>query len=243
MRFDVVPARSFDGSSRASAYWLANCVGFRVRHGRRRGVVRDVVLDPATGHAEHLVVRFGLRRIGVDVRDVDSVIPARELLVLRPRQRTAPRVAPAARRARDTGARASRHARHAGARASRNARDAGARAALAGGRATRRASAATAHGAALAAARSARETQTFVAWATPRAVAAGQAFARAVAVGTVLVAVGVAATGRVLRRLAAAVTVRIREARAPRAADDGSPYTRAGTDASSSSTSSHSTAV
>src|SRR4029079_19242341 len=85
VRSHPIPVRTFDRNSPVTAYWLTRCEGFRVRSPRRRGVVEDVALDPATWHASFLVVRYrglGRRRV-VPAERVDSVGPAPELLVLR----------------------------------------------------------------------------------------------------------------------------------------------------------------
>lgn len=84
---EPAPVVSFDRSSPVYAYWLANCEGFRVRAGGRRGVVEEVELGP-TGHVARLVVGFGLgRRSVVTPEVVESVIPAKEVIVLRVEER------------------------------------------------------------------------------------------------------------------------------------------------------------
>ena len=93
---EPAPVVSFDRSSPVYAYWLANCEGFRVRAGGRRGVVEEVELG-ATGHVARLVVGFGLGRRSVVTPDVvESVIPAKEVIVLRVevREPTLSRLAP-----------------------------------------------------------------------------------------------------------------------------------------------------
>jgi hypothetical protein len=191
VRLDVVPARSFDGTSRVSAYWLANCEGFRVRRGRRRGVVRDVALDAATGRTEYLVVRFGLRRIVVHIDDVETVVPARELLVLRRRARRAPSLAPAARRARTAATRGAR----------------------AGGRLGRRAGSATARTIVGLAATTAHGTRRLAAWLAPRATLVARACARAAAAALVLAMLALARAGLMLQALRAAALARLRAGR------------------------------
>lgn len=105
MRSDVVPARSFDQDSPVCAYWLARSEKFEVRSGRRRGVVEGVKLGES-GRAEALVVRFGAFRRTVPATAVDSVVPATELLVIRPARpprRVTPALEHAAGRARHAG--------------------------------------------------------------------------------------------------------------------------------------------
>jgi hypothetical protein len=200
VRLDVVPARSFEGSSRVSAYWLANCEGFSVRRGRRRGVVVDVALDAARQRTEYLVVRFGLRRSVVEIGDVAVVVPAHELLVLRPPERRIPRVAPAARRV----------------------RDAGGRAAWSGGRLSVRGARTTARASVRLGAAAARETRTLARWLAPRLACAAREVERAVAAGAVLAALALAAAARLLSALGSAVAASLR-ARWSGAGTDGRP--------------------
>ena len=208
MRLDVVPARSFDGSSRVSTYWLANCEGFRVRSRRRRGRVVDVVVDASTGRPESLVVRFGVVRRRVAVGAVGTVVPADAVLVLAPRERHAPRVAPAARRAREVSGRAAR----AGGRVS-------ARGARSSARSSRRVASATGRTSVRLAKTTARETDRLARWLAPRLERAAHALRRSAGAAAVLAALVLAAGARALYSLAASVAARIRaeppEQRAP----------------------------
>lgn len=211
MRLDVVPARSFDGSSRVSTYWLANCEGFRVRSRRRRGHVVDVVVDAATGRPESLVVRFGLFRRRVAVGDVGAVVPAEALLILAPRGRRSPRVAPAARRARAVGGRAAR----AGGRVSL-------RGARAGARSSRRAASATGRTGVRLAGTTARETHRLARWLAPRVELAARAFWRAAGAAAVFAALALAAALRGLQALAVSAVARIRAEPPEQAPEDES---------------------
>jgi len=213
VRLDVVPARSFDGSSRVSTYWLANCEGFRVRSRRRRGRVVDVVVDASTGRPEFLVVRFGLLRRRVAVGDVGTVVPAEALLVVTPRERRSPRVAPAARWAREVGGRAAR----AGGRVSL-------RGARVGARSSRRAAAATGRTSVRLAGTTARETHRFARWLAPRLELATRALWRAAVAAAVLASLALAAAARALHTLAASAVARIRaEPPEQRAPEDETP--------------------
>jgi len=84
---NVRPDRSFDGDSAVAAYWLSRCEGFSVRAGRRDlGVVQEVTCSEPIGLARSLVVR-GTRVRHIDPADVVAVIPAKQVLVVRPRRR------------------------------------------------------------------------------------------------------------------------------------------------------------
>jgi hypothetical protein len=86
---NVRPDRSFDGDSAVGAYWLSRCEGFTVRAGRRElGVVEEVTCTEPIGLARSLLVR-GARKRRIDSADVVAVIPARQVLVVRPRAETA----------------------------------------------------------------------------------------------------------------------------------------------------------
>lgn len=201
MRLDVVPARSFDGSSRVSTYWLAHCEGFRVRSGRRRGVVLDVAVGEVGGRPEYLVVRFGLvGRAVVAVDEVETVVPADGLLLLRPPQRRPRRLAPAARRARNGAGRAARS----------------------GGRNSVRAARTTARTTHRLASAIARETRRLARWLAPRAIVASRSAARAAGAATVWTALALAACARLLRAeggtAARALVAAARQLRAPEAA-------------------------
>lgn len=141
---EPAPVVSFDRSSPVHAYWLANCEGFRVRAGGRRGVVEEVELGPA-GHVTRLVVGFGLgRKTVVPPAAVLTVIPAEEIIVLHVPERppTPPRLAPVA------------HLSAQAASTTLRASGRGSRAVWSG---TRRASAA-----------SGRETRRLARWSAPR---------------------------------------------------------------------------
>jgi len=108
VRSDVVPEHSFGQQDPVWAYWLARCERFRVRAGRRSGVVQSVQLDEAL-RPQQLVVRFAFRQTVVPADSVQAVVPAKELLVIEPE--TAPRKEPALRQvARDAGTMPSRAA-------------------------------------------------------------------------------------------------------------------------------------
>jgi hypothetical protein len=231
VRLDVVPARSFDGSSRVSTYWLANCEGFRVRSGRRRGVVVAVPLEAPTSGPVYLVVRYGLTRKVVEVGEVESVVPAEELLVVRPRERRssgavrarAAGLGPRARRAREVGGGAAR----AGGRLSVRAAKVGGRysrlAAAATGRTSVRLGAATGRASVRFAAATARDTRRLAVWLEPRAARAARALGRAAAGAAILAALALAAAGRVVHRLGTGAAARLR----PTAAEDGADDDRA----------------
>jgi hypothetical protein len=172
VRLEAVYPRSFDRSSPVHAYWLAHCEGFRVRAGRRRGVVEDVACGPA-GHASHLVVRFGLgrRSVVVPVTEVRAVIPDVEEVVLSQPEAPPPRprrVGPAARRALSAADRGARVAAQASARAGVRAGRTSNAYARAAWRDVSRGSAATR-----------RETSRFARWLAPRLAVAAAAIAAA----------------------------------------------------------------
>ncbi len=103
---DLAPVVSFDRSSPVHAYWLANCEGFRVREGAKQGVVERIELDP-DGQVSELVVSFGMgRRRTIQAHEVETVVPAEEVLLLPIVERppAPPRLAPAARRSAVVGA-------------------------------------------------------------------------------------------------------------------------------------------
>jgi hypothetical protein len=94
VRTDAVAEHAFPRGSPVCAYWLARCERFAVRDGRRSAVVEQVSLDESL-RAESLVVRYAFRREVVPAARVQTVVPAKELLVLE--RAPAPHVASAAR--------------------------------------------------------------------------------------------------------------------------------------------------
>ena len=162
MRTQEPPARSFDGSSTVTTYWLAHCEGFEVRAGRKRGVVEAVALETLSDRAAYLIVRFtGRRRHMITPESVRAVVPAEELLLLHPLESRPSRLAPAARAVREHSARAA----ESGARASATATSAAARASSS-------AAATTWRGSSRASAAAWRELQRFGRWLEPRTAAA-----------------------------------------------------------------------
>jgi len=231
VRLDVVPARSFDGSSRVSAYWLANCEGFRVRSGRRRGVVLDVALDAPTGRPEYLVVRYGLARKVVEVAEVETVVPAEELLMVRPRERRTSRalmvvaaeIAPAARRARDVAGRAARASGRSSLRAARLGGRYSRRAAAATGHTSVRLGATTGRASVRFAAATARGTRRLARWLEPRVARAARALGRGAAGAAVLGALALAAAGRIVHTLGEGTAARLRPGPPEQDTDDPAP--------------------
>jgi hypothetical protein len=129
-------ASTFDAQSPVAAHWLAHSAGFTLRRGLRRGRVVDVGINRRTGRASHLVVRYrSPLRWRVPLSAVHSVVPGRQLVVLRPKRR-ARRAGAAAGRAGAMAAVATAHGTAVAARAT-------GRGARATGRATARGTAAT----------------------------------------------------------------------------------------------------
>jgi hypothetical protein len=199
MRSALIPARSFDKESPVTAYWLTRCEGFRVRAGTRRGRVEDVAIDPARGRAAYLVVRSGLRRREVVPTDlVHAVVPAEELIVVRRRRRTA-RLTPAVRNAGAGAARATQVTAKASARATSVTAQASRRSVTALARASIRAELVALSGTRRGAATTRHETERLGRWLAPRAVGGGRAVARALLLGLLWTALGLAVIVQAVR--------------------------------------------
>jgi hypothetical protein len=89
VRSRIGTIRTFGRDSPVTVHWLVHSTGFRVRRGLRRGVVERVVIDPETGLAAHLVVRYRLRpfRRRVGPEKVEAVVPGKRVLVVAPPRR------------------------------------------------------------------------------------------------------------------------------------------------------------
>jgi hypothetical protein len=89
VRSRVNTIRTFGKDSPVTVHWVVHSTGFRVRRGLRRGVVERVVIDPATGLAAYLVVRYRFRpfRRRVAPEAVEAVVPVKRVLVVRPPRR------------------------------------------------------------------------------------------------------------------------------------------------------------